>query len=71
MPDNYRSLCAALTGLDTLPEGPARARAVEELRASLRGLTAAEVGRLFAEIQRAALARHAREDGEVLPQPGT
>ena len=59
MPSDHRSLLAALERLDTLPPGPEHKQAVEELRAALRGLPAAEVGRLFEDLQRAALARRA------------
>ena len=62
MPRDYLTLCADLQRLDALPPGAEQRRAVEELRAGLRGLPAADVARLFLDIQRAALARHARED---------
>ena len=60
MPSDYPSLLAALERLDGLPPGLEHDRAVEELRASLRDLTAADAGRLCADVQRAATARHAR-----------
>ena len=53
----YRQLRVALRRLDALPPGPDHDRVVEELRAALRSLPASEAGRLFLEVQRAALAR--------------
>ena len=56
---DYRRLRAAL---ERLPPGPEHDRAVHELRASLRALPAAEVERMFMDLQRASLARRAREE---------
>ena len=71
MPGAYRTLLAALEQLDTLPPGHDHDRAVEGLKASLRALSAADAARLFGDIQRAALARHAREDAAAAHPPST
>ena len=70
MPRDYRTLLAALQRLDALPPGPVHDLAVEDLRASLRALSPADAARLCADVQRAALARHAREDKAATRPPG-
>jgi hypothetical protein len=58
---DYPTLLAALEHLDALPPGLEHERAVDQLREWVKALSPAEVGRLCADVQRAALARHARE----------
>jgi hypothetical protein len=59
VPRDYRALLGALERLDALPKGPAHDRAVAELRADLKALSAADARRLVLDVRRAALARRA------------
>ena len=64
---DYRALTDALLHLDTLPPGPEHDQAVTDLSAALRALSPGDASRLYADIQRAVLARQAREDAAARP----